>query len=84
MQRSFDGENIVHDLEARFAVIEERVQTLVAENKSLRGRINNLEEKLAEAKRDARDLEQFHGDKVHIREKIERILQQLETVGGTK
>jgi hypothetical protein len=84
MRRGQDRENDVNDLEARFGVIERRVQTLVAENKDLKARLSKLDEELAQAKREARELEHFHGKKLHIKEKIERILQQLETVGLKK
>lgn len=80
MQHRHDGENTVKDLEARFRVIEKRVQALLAENKSLKGRVNNLEEELTQATRDSQQLEHYTGMKQHLREKIERILQQLETV----
>lgn len=84
MQASRSGKNIVNELEARFSVIEKRVEALVAENKGLKARMSELEEELAQAKREARELEHFHGKKLHIREKIERVLQQLETVGIKK
>ena len=84
MQTSRTGENTENELEVRFGVIESRVKALVAENKSLKARVSELEEELAQAKRDAVELEHFHGKKLHIREKIERILQQLDTVGLKK
>lgn len=68
------------DLEDRFAEIEKRVRTLVTENKSFRGRIKELEHELAQARREAQDRELFNGKKLHIKEKVERILQSLETV----
>lgn len=71
---------MVNDLEARFGIIEKRVQALMVENAGLKTRIGELEEELAQAKREARELEHFHGKKLHIREKIERVLQQLDTV----
>jgi chromosome segregation ATPase len=68
------------DLEDRFAEIEKRVRALVTENKSFRGRIKELEHELAQARREAQDRELFNGKKLHIKEKVERILQSLETV----
>lgn len=66
------------DLEERFAEIEKRVQTLVSRNKGLTGRIDELERELAQARRDAQGMEHFHGKKLHIKEKIEKILQTLD------
>lgn len=80
MRRRDIGEETVKDLEARFTVIEKRVQALLAENKGLRARVNNLQEELARATRDVQQLEDYNGRKQHIREKIERILQQLDAV----
>jgi hypothetical protein len=84
MQISRSGQNIENDLEVRFGEIEKRVKALVGENKVLKARMRELEEELAQAKHEALELEQFHGKKLHIREKIERILQQLNTVGIKK
>jgi len=84
MPRSQDKEHSARDLEARFAAVEKRVLALVEENKSLKGLIRALEEELEQARRNARELEHFHGRKLHIREKIEKILQELETVGSRK
>jgi chromosome segregation ATPase len=68
------------DLEERFAEIEKRVQALVSRNKGLTGRISELEQELVQARRAAQGMEHFHGKQLHIKEKIERILQSLETV----
>jgi len=68
------------DLEEQFAEIEKRVRKLVIDNKNFKSRINELEQELAQVRRDAQDLEHFHGKKLNIREKIERILHSLETV----
>jgi hypothetical protein len=84
MQTSRTGKNVENDLEVRFGVIERRVKALVAENNGLKARLSELAEELAQAKRDALELEHFHGKKLHIREKIERILKQLDTVGMKK
>ncbi len=72
------------DLEAKFAEIEKRVKTIVAENAGLRKRVGELEQELAGARRESQELENFHGKKMHIREKIERILHALEAVDERK
>ena len=84
MQASRSGKNSASDLETRFNVIEKRVKALMEENKGLKARMSELEEELAQAKRDAGELEHFHGKKLHIREKIEKVLQQLDSVGIKK
>ena len=68
------------DIEAKFAHVEKRVQTLVSENKSLTDRVRELEQELALARREAQELQNFHGKRMHIKEKIERILQTMEAV----
>lgn len=70
------------DLEDRFAEIERRVRLLAVENKDLRGRVSELENELAQARREAQQFEHLHGKKLHIKEKIERILQSLDTATG--
>ena len=84
MQASRSEKNTVNDLEMRFGAIEKRVIALLAENKGLKARMSELEKELAQAKRDTLELEHLHGTKMHIREKIERVLQQLDTVGIKK
>ncbi len=84
MQASRSEKNLVNNLEARFGVIEKRVRALVEENNDLKARLSELEEELVQAKRDAQELEHFHGKVLHIREKIERVLQQLDSVGTKK
>jgi hypothetical protein len=68
------------DIEAKFAEVEKRVQDLVSENKGLAGRVRELEQELAQARREALELQNFHGKRMHIKEKIERILQSMEAV----
>ena len=68
------------DLEKNFAEVEKRVQALVAENRGLAGRVRELEHELAQARREAQELQNFHGKRMHIKEKIERILQSMEAV----
>jgi predicted nucleic acid-binding Zn-ribbon protein len=68
------------DIEAKFSQVEKRVQALVSENKGLTGRVRELEQELAQARREAQELQNFHGKRMHIKEKIERILQSMEAV----
>jgi multidrug resistance efflux pump len=79
MRSRKDGEGAVGDLEARFAEVEKRVRLLVTENKTLSARVRELEQNLAQARRETEQHEHFEENKLHIREKIERILQSLET-----
>ena len=70
------------DIEAKFSEIEKRVRGLVSENADLRKRVSQLEQELALVRREALNMEHFHGKKLHIREKIERILNSLENAGA--
>ncbi|MGE5174720.1 MAG: hypothetical protein ACM3MD_12920 [Betaproteobacteria bacterium] len=72
------------DLDDRFALIEDRVRALLAKNKNLSVRINELEQELAQAQRESRELERLHGKKLHIRQRIENILHALESIGARK
>ena len=69
------------ELEGQFAEIEKRVRALVAEDRVLRKRIAELEQELALARREARNVEHVHGKQLHIREKVERVLRNLEALG---
>ena len=84
MQSSRSEQKLEKNLQARFDVIEKRVKALVAENKGLKARLSELEAELVRAKREALELEHFQGRMLHVREKIERILQQLDAVGTKK
>lgn len=68
-------------IEEQFAEAERRVRAVVAENAELRSRLAGLEGELARLRREVQDLQHFHGKRMHVREKIERILQQLEETG---
>ncbi len=68
------------DLEDKFAVVEQRVRSLIAENEGLNTRINELEQELHHALLAAREIEQYNGTKQQIRKKIETILHALETI----
>jgi septal ring factor EnvC (AmiA/AmiB activator) len=72
------------DLEEKFSEVEKRVKALVSENKDLRKRVAALERELAAVRREAQEHAGFSGKKMHVREKIERVLQALEAVGGKK
>jgi chromosome segregation ATPase len=69
------------DIAAKFTEVERRVRSLVDENHSLRGRLRELEQQLADARRDARDLERSQGKAAQVREKLERVLRSLEALG---
>jgi chaperonin cofactor prefoldin len=84
MQTERDRENTVKDLKTGFAEIEKRVKTLVAEKAGLKKRIGELERELAQARQKAQELENFHGKRLHIREKIEHILHALEAAEEKK
>ncbi len=66
------------DLESRFAEVEKRARALVAEKKALTGRVRELEQELALARREALEMQHFRSKRMHIREKVERILNALE------
>ncbi len=72
------------DLEDQFVEVERRVKSLVSENRDLAKRVSELTEELSRARRESQELENFLGTKMHIREKIERILQSLEIAGEKK
>ena len=72
------------DLENKFGEVEKRVKALVSENRDLAKRVSELEQELSRARRESQELENFHGKKMHIREKIERVLQALEATGEKK
>jgi len=70
-------------IETAFATVEQRVQALVTENRGLKKRMRELEGELAQARRSSQDLEHLHSRRVHIREKVERVLQSLEALKDT-
>ncbi len=72
------------DLEDKFAEVEKRVKALVSENRDLATRVSELTQELSRARRESQELENFHGKKMHVREKIERVLQALEAAGEKK
>lgn len=73
-------ENAVQRIEADFAIVEQRVQALAIENRRLKERVRELEGELAQARRSSQDLEHLNSRRMHIREKVERVLQSLEAL----
>jgi prefoldin subunit 5 len=69
------------DLEDSFAIIESRVKMLVTQNKDLKNRIRELDQELAQVRREVQNVEHFQGKKLHVREKIEQILKTLDGLG---
>jgi cell division septum initiation protein DivIVA len=76
------GGTELKDLEAGFVEVEKRVKTLLKDNADQRKRIARLEQELVRLKSASEDLESFRGKRLHIREKIEKVLQSLEAAGG--
>jgi len=73
-------DDAVKKIEADFATVEQRVKALVAENRGLKKRVHELESEIAQARRSSQDLEHLHSRRMHIREKVERVLQSLEAL----
>lgn len=74
----------MNDFELKFREIEKRIQRIVTENSSLKKRVYDLEHELGQARREAQGVELFHGKKIHVREKIEKILKSLEGIKKTE
>jgi uncharacterized coiled-coil DUF342 family protein len=70
----------VKDLVAKFAEVERRVRNLVEENGRLHERVRDLEQQLADAKNDSRDLAMTQERSAQVRTKLERILKKLEAI----
>jgi cell division septum initiation protein DivIVA len=73
-------DDAVKRIEAAFAVVEQRVKALATENRGLKKHVRELEEELAKARRSSQELEHHHSRRMHIREKVERVLQSLEAL----
>jgi hypothetical protein len=69
------------DVTEQFAEVEKRVTAVVRENAVLRRRVAELERELAQARAEASEFQNLQGKRIHIREKIERVLQSLEEIG---
>jgi predicted RNase H-like nuclease (RuvC/YqgF family) len=78
------GNDDMKDLEERFAEIERRIRPLVAENRSQKKRIRELEKELGQTRYDVQKSAQFDEKQLRLRERIEKILQALESVGVDK
>ena len=74
------GAIAVKDIEAKCKEIEKRVGSLVTENRGLKRRVRDLEQELAKVQREVNDFQLFHGKRMHIKEKIEGILNALDTI----
>lgn len=68
------------NLEEKFAEIEKRVNALVAENRSHKKRVKELEKELSLTRHDAKKSSQFHDQQLHLRQRVEKILKDLEAV----
>ncbi len=68
--------------EEAFSEIEKRVALLLAQNARLKNRIDDLDKELLRIRNDAQQVEHLYGEKLHIKKKIERILQSLEDATG--
>jgi chromosome segregation ATPase len=72
------------NLEDRFAEIERRVKALVAENRSSKKRIRELEKELSLKRHEAQKSVQFHDQQIHLKSRVEKILKDLEAVEVNK
>lgn len=69
------------DLTERFSEIEKRVRALASDNAGLRKRVAELERDLEQARAEASEFQNLQGKRLHIREKIEKVLRSLEAIG---
>ena len=72
------------DLAEKFAEIERRIKKLVDENRAHKKRVRELEKELNLTRHDAQKSVKFHDKQLHLRERIEKILKDLEGVGIKK
>ena len=68
------------DIKTRFSEAEKKVRDLVTDNKRLRGRVQELEGELAGLQRDVQEFRKYEGQRGQVRERLERVLAQLETL----
>jgi len=78
------GEDRVVDFDEQFCMIEKRVRALIAQKTSLTARVKELEQELIQTRRMVREFEHYHSKELHIREKIEHVLNALESVALKK
>ncbi len=77
-------EDDMSDLADKFAEIEKRIKTLVEENRSHKKRVRELEKELSQTRNFAQKSVKVHDKQVHLRERIEKILKDLEGVENKK
>jgi len=70
----------VKNLDEKFVEIERRVTALVTENRSHKKRVKELEKELNLTRHDVKKSAQVHDKQLHLREKVEKILKDLEAV----
>ncbi len=68
------------DLGDKFAEIEKRIKTLVDENRSHKKRVRELEKELSQTRHVAQKSVKVHDKQVQLRERVEKILKDLEGV----
>lgn len=68
------------NLTDKFAEIERRIIKLVDENRSHKKRVRELEKELNLTRHDVKKSVQFHDKQHHLRERVEKILKDLEII----
>jgi cell division septum initiation protein DivIVA len=68
------------DLADKFAEIEKRIKTLVDENRSHKKRVRELEKELGQTRHVAQKSVKVHDKQVQLRERVEKILKDLEGI----
>lgn len=68
------------DLADKFAEIERRIKKLVDENRAHKKRVRELEKELGQTRHVAQTSVKFHDRQLHLRERVEKILRNLEAV----
>jgi len=81
MRNSKKSEDPAHQVGAAFKEVEARVKAMVSENVDLKARVRNLEQELAEARSRSSELTDMLDKQQHIKEKVERVLLELEAIG---
>lgn len=72
------------DLAEKFAEIERRIKKLVDESHAHKKRVRELEKELGQTRHVAQKSVKVHDKQVQLRERIEKILKNLEAVGVKK
>jgi DNA anti-recombination protein RmuC len=68
------------NLADKFSEIERRIKKLVDENRSFKKRSKELEKELGQTSKVAQKSAKSHDQKVQLRERVEKILKDLEAV----